>query len=455
MTSGYTCAGFETLSSILNRFLKSDEWDGHFYRETLNEFFKNTCSKFLHSFGQGFKGSKSYEKYCQSKYKVLTTCRSYNFYNNSEFILDSGGFQASIGVIGRELTDELIELYHKFLTEYHDSFDKAFVLDLVPGPGCKLFKNFDEVYNRNLQTYSMASNLPEEVRNKMVYIHHFRTPELWRIFKSLLVNEDMFSRFQYHGTGGIVANQASDVQIPCIIYVLPLIPLINQALKNNRKELHFHILGGASYRDILFYEFFKKVIWEEHGLDLKIGYDSSGLFKGLMIGRNVHVFDNNIIRKVDLREKYLDSRYKTTISINDYIKWTLNDMAERHNFKKLEFDTMYSSKTGTFFRELQVYLMLHMLDLYSVIDNYCKNVVENLYPLYKDGELDQFASDVRDIVSQFNGGKRSKKQMLKANSLINSLDMLRELDEDKCELLVSKFLSKDEFTQLSDPILKF
>lgn len=455
MTSNYVCAGFETLASILNRFLNSSDWDNHFYREDIDRFFSNTTNKFLHSFGQNFKGAKDFNKFCTKKYDLLNRCRSYGFFQGSEFILDSGGFQASIGVFGADLTNELIELYHKFLNEYSDSIDRAFVLDLVPGPGCKLFEHFSEVYNKNLETYTRASNLPQSVKEKMTYIHHFRTPELWRIFKKLLKDEDLFSQFNYHATGGIVANQASDVQVPYIIYILPLIPLINEALKHNRSTLYFHILGGAGYRDVLFYEFFRKLVYEEHGLDLQISYDSSGIFKGLMIGRNVYVFDNGVVRKINLRERFLETRHKNAETINGLMERTLNDMANRHGFKELKFNSIYSEDSGTFHREVQVYLMLHMLDMYSNITNYAKSKVDELYPLYKSRELDDFALSVRDLVANFNGEKRTKKQMVKANSLINSLDLLKELDEDKCERLVTKFLAKDEFSELTDSTIKF
>lgn len=289
----------------------------------------------------------------------------------------------------------------------------------------------------------------------MTYIHHFRTPKLWEIFKKLLKDEDLFSQFNYHATGGIVANQASDVQVPYIIYILPLIPLINEALKHNRSTLHFHILGGAGYRDVLFYEFFRKLVYKEHGLDLQISYDSSGIFKGLMIGRNVYVFENGVIRKINLRERFLETKYKKVETINELMKRTVNDMANRHGFKELNFSSIYSEDSGTFHREVQVYLMLHMLDLYSSITNFVKKKVNEIYPLYEAGELDIFSSEVRDLVADLNGEKRTKKQMVKANSLINSLNLLKELDEDKCEQLVTKFLAKDEFSELTDSTIKF
>ena len=63
MVSNFVCAGFETLSGIADRFIKSKNYYGQFTREDINRFFSNTCNKFLHSFGQNFRGKKNYKNY--------------------------------------------------------------------------------------------------------------------------------------------------------------------------------------------------------------------------------------------------------------------------------------------------------------------------------------------------------------------------------------------------------
>ena len=40
------------------------------------------------------------------------------------------------------------------------------------------------------------------------------------------------------------------------------------------------------------------------------------------------------------------------------------------------------------------------------------------------------------------------KQIIKSNSVVRSLDMLKDLDEVYCKYIIDKSLSKDEFTWL-------
>ena len=170
-------------------------------------------------------------------------CKDMNIFDGCTMIADSGGFQISIGRLSRRESDLLRVMYYDWIEEYHHLLDKAFILDIPPGPGCEIFHNFYDVYKLNLESYERARALPDEIRKKIIYIHHFRTPQLWDIYTKIMRDNEMFPMFEYHGTGGIVANMSSDMIIPCIIYVLPIIPLLNEAKKYGRNYLNFHVLG--------------------------------------------------------------------------------------------------------------------------------------------------------------------------------------------------------------------
>jgi len=458
MLSNYVCAGFETLSSITDRFIKSEFFDNHFSRNDISNFFDNNCNKFLHSFGQNFTGKKRYDKYIESEYKLLKKCRDTEFFQNSIFMVDSGGFQASIGRINKDETEKLISLYHEFLEKYYNVFDRAFTLDLPPGPGCKLFSNFDDVYKFNSRTYNLAKNLPNHVREKMVYIHHFRTPRLWDIFTDILKTGDMFNYFNYHATGGIVANMTSDIAIPCIIYILPLIPLINQALKYDREKLNFHILGGANFRDIFFYELIRLHLLNLYGLEVEITYDSSGLFKGLMVGRFIHIIKDDDIYKADLRTNSLNKRFREDEKIIDVYRNSIFNMSSKYNFKRILMQKIYDNNTGTFFEEVRIYSLLYMLYTFGEVQNKLRKLAKEIYPLFTSENYSSFCEEVNKVTKRVNEGKITRKQKAKSSSIINSLNMLTNLDEDYCKYIVSKFLSKDEFIELIDKnreVMKF
>lgn len=448
--SGYVLAGMETLTNIIDNFILNTKgrFEDNFDRKDISKFLSSTCSGFLHSYGQAFSGKKCHKNYNESEAKLLRKCRNTEFFSDSSILIDSGGFQVSIGKLEKHETELLIEQYHNFLVDYSDVYEKAFVLDLPPGPDCKIFNTFKDVYDMNLRTYSLAASLPENIKNKMIYIHHFRTPKLWRIFKKIMKDNDLFKEFNYHATGGIVANASGDISIPCIIYIFPLIPLLNECKRLNRNVLNFHILGGANFRDILFYEIFQLHILKKHNIKVNFTYDSSGLFKGLMIGRFLHVNNNQSIIKMDIRSANLENRFIGNLQVVDKYRQILHDLASRYNFKKIKINNVYDLKTNTFFEEVKVYTMLYMLDQFAVIQDMLKEASKNIYSLYESEDEEGFIKGVSKITQYLNSGKLTKKQKAKSNSILNSLNMLTDLDENYCLYLIDKLLYKDEFINL-------
>ena len=467
--SGYVLAGFETLATIMDLFMtgKRGRWNDNFTREDISRFLSSTCSGFLHSYGQNFPNKKKYDKYSQSEANMFTKCRDMQIFDNCNFIVDSGGFQISTGKLTRRESDLLCSMYYEFLEEHSEVYDRAFILDIPPGPGCEIFHSFDDVYKQNIDSYNTAKNLPEHVRKKIIYVHHFRTPKLWEIYTKILREDDMFSSFEYHGTGGIVANMSSDMSIPCIIYVLPLIPLINEAIKCGRDYLNFHILGGANFRDVLFYELFKITLKRKHNFDLNITYDSSGPYKQVMHARFLHAKDNvGNIQKMGIKPKHMDQRFyfgswggdgSDGITTEQYYQKLMDDLSDKWGFKRIDIDTgygMYKNKSGiyteTFHADVKAYSMLYALNIYSEIHNDMIKFAEKVYPLYEAGMLEEFYKECDHVTKCINQGKLTKKQKIKAHSIPKSLDMLTDLDEDYCKHLVNKYLSKDEFVDLID-----
>jgi hypothetical protein len=378
-------------------------------------------------------------------------------FDGCTMIADSGGFQISIGRLTRRESDLLRVMYYDWVEEYHEVFDKAFILDIPPGPGCEIFHNFDDVYKLNLESYERARNLPDEIRKKIIYIHHFRTPQLWDIYTKIMRENEMFPEFEYHGTGGIVANMSSDMIIPCIIYVLPIIPLINEAKKYGRDYLNFHVLGGANFRDILFYELIQTAAKRFHNFNLNITYDSSGIYKQVMHARYMHITDGHgNIKKMNIKSDNLSNRFYgdvvkgDTITVENMLQDVLNDTAVHHNFKPISVDGVYSEVTNTFHEDVKVYSILYTLGNFSNIQSMLRQRVEEIFPLYEAGDTLGFYESCIRITQMLNQGKLTKKQDTKAHSISKSLDMIKNLDEDYCEFLVKKYLSKDEFVDLDE-----
>ena len=449
--SGYVMAGFETLSKIVDYFIKgrSGRWNDNFTRDQISNFLSSTTSGFLQSFGQNFAGKKKYHKYKANMTKILKKCRGTGMFNDCTFIVDSGGFQISIGRLSKEESTILYKLYYEWIQENSDLFERAFVLDVPPGPGCRVFDSFEDVFRWNLESYLQAKSFPSELRDKLIYVHHFRTPKLWEIYTKIMREYDMFNSFNYHSTGGIVANMGSDMSIPCVIYVLPLIPLINEAKKFGRKKLNFHILGGANFRDIFYYELFKKVVEIEHKIELEITYDSSGVFKQLMHARFILSRDDfGNVHKMYFREFELDERFSGNRTKLQQIDTQLNNMARRWGFKNITLDRLYCQEQNTLYSDIKCYLFFYALEMYAIMQEEIRGIVKRIYPIYESGDHDAFYQQCLNVTRMTNQGNLTKKSRVKAYSIPRSLDMLKQLDEEYCFFLVNKFLSKDEFSDL-------
>ena len=376
--SGYVLAGFETLATITDNFFKGKRgrWNENFTREEISTFLASKCSGYLHSYGQNFANKKKYERYNATEANMYKICKDMRIFDGCTMIADSGGFQISIGRLTRRESDLLRYMYYDWIEEYHELLDKAFILDIPPGPGCEIFHNFYDVYKLNLESYERARNLPDEIRKKIIYIHHFRTPKLWDIYTKIMRDNDMFPQFEYHGTGGIVANMSSDMIIPCIIYVLPIIPLLNEAKKCGRDYLNFHVLGGANFRDIFFYELLQEAAWRHHKIKLNITYDSSGIYKQVMHARYMHVTDGDgYIKKMNIKSNNLENRFygnplsedKDKATVLQMYQRILDDTARKNNFKPISVDGVYSEETNTFHEDVKVYSILYTLCNFSTI----------------------------------------------------------------------------------------
>jgi hypothetical protein len=168
-----------------------------------------------------------------------------------------------------------------------------------------------------------------------------------------------------------------------------------------------------------------------------------------MIGRFFSTLDGDKIKKVDIRSCNLNMRFKDDIKIQDVCNNVMNQLSEKYNFKKLNFDSIYNLQTGTFHESVKIYLMLYMLEFYQEVELLMRQKSEEIYPYYESGNIETFISKSEQITRDLNQGKISRKQISKSNSIIKSLDMLTNLDEDFCNHVVNKFLSKDEFINLT------
>ena len=117
------------------------------------------------------------------------------------------------------------------------------------------------------------------------------------------------------------------------------------------------------------------------------------------------------------------------------------------NFQTISLDGVYNPESGTFWDDVRIYLMLYALGIYADLEEHLTKLVDEIYSYYNTNE-EKFYQECLSITKMLNGGKISKKQQIKTQSVIKSLRILSELNESFCEHLISKYLSKDEFVDL-------
>jgi hypothetical protein len=451
-SSNYILAGVDTFATLIDKFIVA--YPGYLTHEKVDYFLQNSVDKFLFSYGTAlnYKTKKLPKNYSDKMLKLINMFTKPEFMKSTKIFLDSGGFQVSMGALEPKNIPDFIEMYYSFVEEYHDKIGQAFFLDIPPGPGTDTFQSFDQVYQLNHLSYTRAMQMPLEIRNKMIYIHHFRTPQIYAIWKKLLLEDGLGKGYNYYATGGLVAYGASDITIPAILYSIPLSTIVRYVKEQGRDNLRFHVLGGANFIDVVYHKLFCKHIKEHHNIDLQITYDSSSIFKGVFGARYIATFKkDSTLARMSLRSKDLHLRFDGDQTIEEHLYEVLNRIATMYDLKQLSIskEPVYNEEDGLA-KQVGIYLMLYVLQLYKDVEDLAEEIVKNLYGLYKAEEVTQFDDAIKKITQMFNQGKLTRKGKSKSVSIYNTLQLLENLDEDYAEHFINKFTFSDDSAKLSD-----
>lgn len=450
MASSYILAGVDTFCMLMSRFISSNS--GFMTEETLNKFVLENVDKFLYSFGSGlnYKTQKISKNFVDKFIKNVDKMRDCSFMKGTKLFWDSGGFQVANGAIKLEDMSHFCDMYYNAVANYSDKTDYAFILDLPPGPGSKEIFKFDkQVEDVNRISYEKCIQLvPAQIRkDKVIYIHHFRTPALFETWNKFLFEENLADGYDYFGTGGIVVSMSSDMQIPIIIYAIPLSSVLKYVVQKGMKQFKFHVLGGANFQDLFYHQLFTHHIKQVHNIDVEITYDSSSIYKGLSIGRFVHVLNNlGHLVKLDLRSSNLPLRFDDH-TVEDHEFRIVTEISKKYNFKNLDKlnNPIYDLVTNSLARDHHMYLICHVLRMYEVMQEKCKEYVHAIYDLYtpnNDDKNEEFNRRCNEMTISLNQGrnKLKSKHRIKAFGLSRTLDILTNLDMNKNKELVERYL---------------
>jgi|BioPla2DNA2_1021312.scaffolds.fasta_scaffold04952_10 hypothetical protein len=459
----FLSAGVDTVLALFENFIDKHSNGEFFDDEKLSIFLDNSINRYLYSFGTGlsYKTRKMSPKHSSRIASQIKKITSRQFLKNTKLYIDSGGFQVAMGAVETKDMPNFIDTYHKFVEDNHNMFSYAFSLDLPPGPSsaAEIFESYDQIEELNRLSYRETCQFPQNIKDKMIYIHHFRTPSLYDTWSKFLWEENLADGFKNFATGGLVANLATDMTIPVILYTIPLSEILKYAIEKGFREFNFHVLGGANFIDVFYHKLFSYHIKRVHNVKVNITYDSSALFKGLAIGRFVPVFNSdNILVKMDLRSNSLQLRFDGLHTIQDTVYKLLNEIADEYGFKNLnpKDHPIYCKERGTFNRAIHMYLICYMLRAYRLLELISEDYVQEIYPLFEQEKFIEFDNKCAHIAQLFNQGKSTKKQRAKTASIYRSLQVLSNLDRDYNRHLIHKFMSNDDISVMAGSgMLKF
>ena len=460
----YLVAGAETVYGTFNKFREDTECVQH---KIIKEFLEKTDSGYLFSFGNGLSNSgrgkkvkiKGYYAKSFSKFfKKDTFLKNNEVFNIEKIVMDSGGYQAQSGYLSIPECYEFTDEYVEFVKSNKDNFSYFFALDLIPNglTSAELLKMNDE-------SFSKLAELDEDIRKKVIFIYHFFTPKVYEIWKT--ITKKYFDKFSnYYAFGGLAAKDTTSVSLPISVFAIGIVQLVYNAKIRGMNKLSIHILGAASYRDIMLYQLYKVIIKEYHNVDLDITYDSSLVFKQIHKSRCINILEEDYTNNlISLKEANLGKMiYRVIDGVGSHIsaedlireKYTmmLNSINPEYAYVGKTLNIYEDKADGTGRGLGKTFGLLSILFAgwqYNQLEYRSYAYIQEQLRLHKDDTF-TFYDLMSDILLKLNAGKLSYKFKGKLKYVRKTVECLINLDPNEIDRIVNTHLAGSEIVDLVD-----
>lgn len=458
----YLVAGAETVYGTFHKYVKKeDSWQF----KLIHKFIEKTDSGYLFSFGNGLSNSKnnkrvkiknSYAKSFSKFFKKETFIENCEKYDIKNIVMDSGGYQAQSGYLDLKKCYEFIEEYNKFILENHEKFRYFFALDLIPDG-----LSYEELVALNTKSFETHNALPDEIKKKMIFIYHFFTPKVHKAWHE--ITDKYFDKFSdYFAFGGLAAKDTVGVKLPIAVFSIGIVKIVHNAKLRGIKKLKIHILGAASYRDIMLYQLYKVIIRTYHDVDLDITYDSSLPFKQIQKSRCVNIIEddytNNLlsIRESDLGlyiERYINGK-SNYITVENLVKEKMVEMAKDiapeyiDIIKNVPIYELKADKSGNGLgKDFGLLCILFSSWQYHRLEEQCFQYILSMMDTLKNNPF-QFYDVINDLLLKLNAGKLSYKFKDKVKYVRSTVECLIDLNTDYIDEIVDTFLLQSEIVDM-------
>lgn len=407
--SNFICGTMTSVRSFLKKNIDQDD--------IVNQFFHNTINSFLETFFLCI--SKNKDKTIQKALKLTSDFKNDSLFANCELYIDSSGYQVSTGKIHTDLIEDVMETYYEFLSK-DNNYDYAFTLD-IPLTNMSIGGNDIRL---NDKSYKIASNLDDNTRKKIIYIHHFGSPDKFESFRNLLFELDAINRFDRFSIGGLAAGEYANFPVHAISF--GLIDILKEAIRVQRKHIPIHILGLSNNVYSLLSELFRYHIKRCHNIDITFTQDTITPVKDSMVSRSVNYIENNTMRDIKFdRKGYMIESNRRILSerIKNLEQFGINI----DNFTFDEGDGL-----GMIGRS---YLLLANILFIHQRENIYKRIANDLYQYV----INDNYHELINLIGYYTGKKYKYNKQI-SNLLRNSFNLLETLDENK-QIYYSQYLS--------------
>lgn len=443
----FVCARVDGVAGYVERVKR--QYPGYIGNNNITRFFQTVCPQFLLSLGSVMKKDSRVDRHTFNKFRVLIGwLRALPYLQATELTVDNGGYQVQQGFLSAEHIPSFIHQFYDFINCSALSIDLTFTLDLAPGK-VNVFESESQLTAFNELSYALASELPDVIRNRVIYIEHSRTLELSRVWCHLR-NNGFPQKFLNFGTGGL-ASARKRAKPPCIDYVLPLVYTLLDVKQLGLTAFRYHVLGASSFQSLLAHKLFERHVQQVHGIALRITCDSTIAFSKFAFSYSLPVIDLECrnVHDISLRSEDL---YDITLcgqtNITEFAKNT-RTMLLPYGIQPLqpEYGEIYKPgrKRDGLTPTAYLFGLLLYINNYYVIEHWCRMAVERLYPLYLAGDTETFVNGMADVLFRITelpptpAVRKSAKQL--AIRIVHSLNMLIQLDPDYGLFIVDRYLN--------------
>lgn len=281
----YVVAGGTTINMQVYDLIQK----GYATYDSFKKFVDDTTNLYLTSIGEVlskkdtvFDVEKTLKKAKKLFTKTYFDSSSVMRYANVKPVIDSGGYQISVGYINKNDINKFFDYYKAFLEWIKpENVSYVFSLDIIGDvPTFSHPKEIEEWNKRIINR--MLNELPDGyIPDKLWFVYHFIHRNLEPLWWKLL--QPHFHKFRHFAVGGLVAFQRVNTLIP--IYAIPLLKIaFYKKLNNLLDDFTFHILGVSPAPEIFNFVVIETLL-NHLQIPIRITFDSTSAIREVTIGK--------------------------------------------------------------------------------------------------------------------------------------------------------------------------